>query len=480
MAKPTPIILTMLTLVVAGCVNVESLPDDVQPGATTVVPVERILPYLDLSEDHNHGNASQHRSGWNLDIIGHSILAESYEELGQYNHVVLNGDLAYVSAYRVSPSQEPGLIIVDVADPTNPVVLGSVTNPDTTPIDVFLSDDGRYAFLASHRLENGVVALPSSCTGTPAMNVCAPFLPYGVQIVDVQDPTNPQIVGSYTSAPAGAHTVKYHEIGGEGYVFIASYGFTSFNRIVAGVEIARFVEDPDGAHLEFVSRYTMGSPPTEGRSFVHDMWVEEHPVTGDLLMYVSHWDSGVRVVDVSDPAMPREIAAWDDFDAAIYGNIHFARPYPELIDGVHITVAAPEYGSAEHAGKFWILDTTDPTAPKTLGQWTVPGDPFSDSNYRYSPHNFDFKDGLMVYAHYHGGVWVMDISDSANWSDPKPVAFRFTVPDEDVILPDDAPRVWNAVFREDGRIVASDITSGLYVLEIGTRAPGAPPYEGLV
>lgn len=444
------------------------------------LPLHALLPHMDRSESHDHANASQHAdAGWNLDVTAWTPHTDDLADLGRYNHVAVHGGHAFVSAYQVPPTMEPGLIVVDLADLST---VATWTSDFLTPIDVHLTADGRHAAVAGHRLQG--VALPdaaSACTGadTPLRPVtaCTPFAPSGVQVLDVSDPTAPQEVARWTSAPSGSHTVKLATIGGETYLFAASYGFSYVDRLASTVEVLRLdASAPDG--LEHVTRF-FPSEPSGGRVFVHDMWVEKHPVTGDTLLYVAYWDGGVVIADVDDPAEPEEIAQWDGFDRAEYGNIHFARPMPTLLNGVHITVLTPEFQSAGHSGETYFLDTTDPASPSLLATWTVPGDPEIPGGYLYSPHNHDFtEDGLMTMGHSHAGVWLFDLVPLTEGADqPRVLGYRVTAPPADARdHVNRAGSVWHGAFTPDGRIAASDSATGLYLLEIGSREPGEPPY----
>jgi hypothetical protein len=42
------------------------------------------------------------------------------------------------------------------------------------------------------------------------------------------------------------------------------------------------------------------------------------------------------------------------------------------------------------------------------------------------------------------------------------------------------PNVWNALWLGNGKLAASDITTGLYIMELKTPEPGPPPYADLV
>lgn len=477
-------LLTLVAVALAGCLGGPSDPGDAAGAAGTGMgdlSLIDLLPHMDRSDDHDHANASQHvHAGWNLETVGWTPHTDDVGEMGAYNHVDVHGDHAFVSAYAVPPTMDPGLVVVDLDDMST---LSRWTSDFLTPIDVHVSADGRLAAVAGHRLLGaGLPSEANVCTGVPTplrpVTACTPFAPAGIQVLDVSEPAAPTEVARWSSAPSGAHTVKLADVAGETYAFVASYGFSYADRTVSAVEVLRLdASAPDG--LVHVARF-LPSEPSGGRVFVHDMWVEPHPATGDTLLYVSYWDGGVVIADVDDPSDPQEIAQWDGFDRADYGNIHFARPMPALIDGVHLTVLTPEFSSSPHSGETYFLDTTDPADPKLLGTWTVPGDPEIPGGYLYSPHNHDFtEDGLMVMGHSHAGVWVFDLRpmvvDGA--AEPQVLGYRVPVPPEDVR--DEIGRagsVWHGTFTDDGRIAVSDSRTGLYLMEIEAMEPGDPAY----
>lgn len=485
----------LLASAFAGCITTGG--EGAVPIDLTSAPgIEKLLPFLDLAEDHNHSDPLQHQASWNVEMLAWEPFTKDHTKLGRYNHFAVHGDFAFVSVYGAPPDLKPGMLVADIRDPTHPKHIGSYATDWTTPIDVALTEDGKYAALAGHRYSGATV--PSrpdgvdACTTVPIpgrpLQACNPYVPAGVELIDVSDPTKPALLARYDSAPSGAHTVKVATIGGELYVFIGSYGTSYVNRQASGVEIAKF--DAVAKQIVPVTRFLASEPSYDG-VFVHDMFVAKHPKTGEWLLYVAYWDGGVVIANVDVPASPRQIAAWKDFDATTYGNIHFVRPMKTLVDGKHYTVAAPEYGSAKHSGESYVLDTTDPTKPKLLARWHLPGDPPSPSGYMHSPHNFDLtSDGLMVIAHYHGGVWVLDLRPVfAGSPNPKEIGYVFTVPSptEAIGIAQASggagaftPNVWNALWLGNGKLAASDITTGLYFMELKTPEPGAPPYADLV
>ena len=470
MPRVRPLLVIALLSLAAGCVSPGADVDALNAPRTAI----DALPHLELSDAHDHKDRASHAIAWNVELVGHDPIAPSLAELGRYNQVVVVGQTAYVSTYHLANGSAPGLAVLDLSG-GDPVLVGTLETPDMTPIDVFPSPDGKHVFLAGHA--DNRLPLPNACTGLPQANVCVPFVPAGVHMVNVEDPAAPRLVATYASFPSGAHTVKAHEIGGEVFVFIASYGFSTAGRVASSVEIARV----DGDRIVPVSHFLakrMSGTDGAARTFVHDMWVEAHP-DGRTLLYVAYWDGGVVLADVGDPANPKEVADWRDFDAATFGNVHFVRPVG-VIGERHVTLATPEYNQAEHAGEAYVLDTTDPAAPMLLAKWTLPGNPVNDGGYRFSPHNFDPRGSMVAYAHYHGGVWVLDLADP---EEPVVKAYVFPTVPEDAGVPntaEDAPNVWNVVWTEDGSLVASDIGTGLYRYRMVDDAPGTPPYEAFL
>ena len=470
MSRTVLALVVLSSLVVAGCVAPAA--QDVERQSA---PLATALPHLELGDAHDHKDHASHRVAWNAERLGWHPVAPDVAQLGRYNHVSRHGDLAFVTAYFLSKGGAPGLAVYDVSG-DEPALLGTLETPDITPIDVWPSPDGTKVFLAGHR--DNRAALPTlpgeQCAGTPLLTVCKPFVPSGVVMVDVTDPSAPKRLSTYTSAPSGAHTVKVHEVDGALHVFIASYGFSYLDRVLSGVEILKV----EGDEMKPVSRFfaeRASGVSSEGTAFVHDIWIEEF-TDGRPLMYVAYWDGGVVIADVSDPAKPVEVADWSDFDAKLYGNIHFVRPVG-VIDGRHVTMAAPEFGSAEHAGEMYILDTTDVAAPKLLSKWTLPGDPVNDGGYRFSPHNFDPRGSLVAYAHYHGGVWVLDLAVPET-----PVVKSYFFPAVPEGTPEfesveDAPIVWAAIWTERGTLLASDMGTGLHHWRMVSDDAGTPPYE---
>jgi hypothetical protein len=239
------------------------------------------------------------------------------------------------------------------------------------------------------------------------------------------------------------------------------------------VYIAQLVRDALGARLEVRGVYEVTDPPPAGKIyFPHDSFIERHPITGKLLLYVAYWDAGVRIVDISDLTQPREIAAYHDFAPSKLAQMHDVKTFPALLNGRHVTAAAPEIVTAPEHGQMTFFDTTDPASPKKLGYWTLPGSAVVDSPFDFSPHVFDTDaQGHVVIGHYHAGVWLIDAHDPTNAT-----TLGYYFPHEERPgYRGMQPNVWGARFFR-GLVVATDGPTGLYFLKPDDGIlTGAPP-----
>ena len=213
-----------------------------------------------------------------------------------------------------------------------------------------------------------------------------------------------------------------------------------------------------------------------------------------MLDYVAFWDGGLRIADVTDPANPVEVGAFD-YDGPADGNCcaHDAKPTPSG----NWTYLEDEHGAGSPSGVH-ILDTsscdgTSYCTPLKVSSWSIaghqsegaaangfngfyrhghpgngPGGAFVRTFFNYDAHNLDRlgEDRLLV-ANYSMGIRLVDTSDKAN---PREIAFY---------LPNgsraDACRTkecfisrqrmtWGAYFGSDGLIYASDMVLGMVIV----------------
>jgi hypothetical protein len=220
------------------------------------------------------------------------VLAAAYNTSGIAYGVTIDGDYAYVA------DDVGGLVVIDITDPTNPTLAGSYDTPGYA-YDVAIAGD--YAYMADY--DAG-----------------------GLQIIDVTDPTNPALAGSYDT-PGSARALK---LAGD-YAYVADYG--------SGLQVID-ISDP-------TSPVIAGVYDTPGSA----VGVE---LAGNYA-FVADYDFGIQVIDISDPTNPTLAGSYDTPNYA----------WDVAISGDHA------YVSDNHSGIHW-LDVFDPTNPALIDSYDTP------------------------------------------------------------------------------------------------------------
>ncbi len=203
-------------------------------------------------------------------------------ELDGAHDVYLVGNLAYVLA-----TDDDGLDIIDVSDPTNPTHLGSIDDTLCGPAceldgahDIQIV--GQYAYIASYD-DNGV------------------------EILNISNPANPTHVASIDDAACDAANGGRCELGGAvaievvgQFVYVAGWDDD-------GVEILEIPDlaNPTLIHKGSIDDALCGSPcELDG---AHDI-----QIVGQYAYVSSTGDDGVEILDIFNPTSPTHKASIDD------------------------------------------------------------------------------------------------------------------------------------------------------------------------
>jgi len=249
-----------------------------------------------------------------IDITNPSnpLFASSYDSSGSGQDVFILGGYAYYLSDYAS-----GLQIIDISDPLEPMLTGNCPT-SFPPKDVFVS--GNYAFVAN--------------AGS-------------FEIIDISDKTNPFSVwesdGSISSALSVHVSGDYAYLGGGGYSQQRRFGeFHILN-----------VSDPSNPVIVFHHGWTWG--PIVNSVFV----LENHA-------YVCSYDDppsdGIHIMDVSDPQVPTVIGVYDT-------------PYESrsaYVSGNYAYVTCTD--TDNDLGCLQVLDVSDPANPTLSGNYDIDGD----------------------------------------------------------------------------------------------------------
>ena len=227
----------------------------------------------------------------------------------------------------------------------------------------------------------------------------ADYTPGGMVIINVSDPTNPRVLGSYfDSGMLRKVDVK------DGIAYIANYQ--------GGLEVVN-VTDP--------------SNPTRIYHYASSQTLMDVQVEGNFA-YVADWNRGLIILDISDPANIVEEGQYMIGGACVHVKVEGNRAYimdhhndysgiaivdisdpsnpsflgayaPSGVDLWNPVVRGDYMYVGDHSGgtnQFFILDVSDPSQIQEAGRYTSRGMTsfFIDGNFLYSA-NWD--KGLEIY-----------------------------------------------------------------------------------
>lgn len=395
-----------------------------------------------------------------------------------YSSVVVDTDrhVAYMSAAFTSQ----GVAVIDIHDPANPALANVLGNPppndannQTSPSDVDLV--GRY-LLVSYRPAFGLAAFK------------------GVSVYDISgDPYHPIHLRDIPFSDCGLESSQLDpEVEtGRPYAYCNAHCLLDPRVFVVNILTGSILGS-------FVGPEPFGCPPfpCAEENAPHEAMVQRHPRSGRVLDYVGYWDSGLRIIDVTDPAHPTEVGAFDYGPGTPYRNAHGAVVTPSA-NWVYVgdELAFDDRGGI-HLFDASSCDGTIHCTPTQVGFWQALG-----QGVQAPPENafvqflaFDVhnltplgENGLLV-ANYDLGIRLLDVTDKSN---PEEISFYLpnNVGGE---TPGGPPfvtgrRTYVAVRGNDGLIYASDLNLGFFVVRLNPQTVlpagafghgAAPPPDG--
>jgi hypothetical protein len=396
--------------------------------------------------------------GFGLALGGVGSASAQLEPVGSYDpgtaglNASVSGldGVAYLGSWgSASSCPAVGVRLVDVTNPAAPVPLGSAAAyPGTSAEHVAALRMASWAF-------DGSVLLAGiqRCGGRGGIG--------GLAVWDVSDPSNPREL-SYlpvSSGAAGVHEFGLGRLGDRWYAYLA----VPFSDLSDGMGDLRVVDFTDPANPVQVATWSAqrdaGLPVGRGEqcgpycrgrdsaAYVHSVTVSPD----GRLAYLSYWDLGMIVLDVSEPSAPRFVGRFAE-PADAEGNTHSVA----IAHNGDLALVADET-MAPPWGHLRLLDLQDPAEPVQIGMFETPssnaGRPGGPLTW-YSIHHplVDDRDSNRAYlAWFSDGVRVVDITNGT-----APVELASWVPPQN-------PLVWNVALMGDLLLVA-DINNGLYVL----------------
>ena len=380
---------------------------------------------------------------------------------------------AYLSSFRGREGcPARGVRVVDVRNPRRPAVVA------------------RFGSVKGTWTEKTIVRRVSTPAFTgdlavTSMQACVPTAWAGFGLYDVTNPRRPKQLALVRTQPRGSHEIWLGIAGRRAFVYTAIIRseVLSAPDYDAQRRTATRPGEPD------FRIYDVSSPRKPRRVGGWGAWreLDVHPNAGigrDRLAanlvhsvitnpagtraYLSYWDLGTVILDISSPAAPRYLGR-TTFEGDELGNAHSAAVSPQetLLVETHET----------NGGTATLWNIADPAAPARLGTVElsdqllrqgrrgeeverVQGLDLSDS-----VHDAKLQGGHAFFSWYRQGVVAADVSDPAA---PRVVA-RFLPPPtrdaEGMFCPSgrSCRAVWG-VYATPDYVLASDIVGGLWIL----------------
>lgn len=276
-----------------------------------------------------------------LTPLGHTDLGNS----GFNGNVWVHNGFAYVGAYGSSSAcPASGVRIVDVSDPANPrPVAVAAALPGSSQEDV------RVRPLSTPAFSGDLLAVGIQHCGRAGQG--------GLALVDVTDPRHPATLSFFSTDPGvGVHELDLTQ---QGERMLALLAVPSSERSSGAGEF-RIVDVSDPRHPKLLSSWgagkALGIDLSGGIGCNHQIFDHSARASADgRRAYLSYWDAGEIVLDISDPTAP-QLLSWIRYPPGEEGETHSvaeAQGGNELLiadesgifgppRGLHLRVDAPD------------------------------------------------------------------------------------------------------------------------------------------
>ncbi|HUS30934.1 MAG TPA: hypothetical protein VMZ53_20630 [Kofleriaceae bacterium] len=391
-----------------------------------------------------------------FELVGHTDLGGR----GMNSAIAIAGDTAYVGS-RIDGKP---ILIVDIADPANPTVVGEIG----TPLEGLPGMSSRELRVVG----NTLVVMNLQCS--PSLHGCATSAGEveNLRFFDITDPRAPVVRASYpVQGTSQMFPRSPHEMflwrdpadASRSLIYLAAPGVPSLEVIDVATATNVLRWDP----------YAQGGVPKGGaNNILHSIAISDDGKSA----YLSHQVAGLFVVDLT--SFPTLTTLTPAANAPKFGAMgpHSAVPVPGR--SLLVTteeVYPPPFGAGCPWGHLRMVDIADPTRPMLLGEYKLAeNDPACAADgpmIAFTSHNATVTHDLAIVTWYAGGLQAVDISDPANPTQlaefrPEPLA---AVAVEDPGLGGSHVEMWSYPIIKDGLIYVVDVRNGLYVMRYRGR-----------
>ncbi|NKB71721.1 MAG: T9SS type A sorting domain-containing protein [Candidatus Latescibacteria bacterium] len=332
---------------------------------------------------------------FNMELMGQLPLGDVgriTEPINTDQGVLATSDLAVAGGYVYMGGFDHALHIVDIAEPTQMRQVARVETPAAV-WDIKVAGDLAALGVQSHSSNFGLV------------------------LVDISDPTAPQIWSQLQALGwRGVHNIYLDQQ----RAYLAHSVVLTADRTGLGISVVD-ISDPAAPFISGGWQHASFS------NVVHDIFIR------DDIGYASDFFSGLALLDLADPDNPRTLASLP------------------IAEGTHSAFSTGQYVYFNQEFGGWgrplrVADITHPEEPRQLDVFRPQQTP---QRTIVGPHNPFVQDGLLYWAYYDAGVRIFDLADPE-----KPVEIGYYP----------SAQAWGAQPHGDGLVYVADSFAGLLAL----------------
>ena len=277
-------------------------------------------------------------------------------------------------------------------------------------------------------------------------------VPGSILVYDLSNAAKPAFRSRFTNANtnAGVHTAEVQRVSGQLHAFLSTDRGEGTSKLV-------IVDLTDPASPREVFARDMGLP------FIHDVHVR------DGILFTMLWNDGVEIFDVGGGGRGGSVGSPVSISKLlpVGGRVHNGWWYHEPSGQkryLFLGEEGPGTGPASSSGDIHVIDVSNLSAPREVAFYNVPG---------AGAHNFWMNEsrGILYAAYYNGGVRAIDVrGDLGSCSnDEKGSDGRCDLVKMDREIATGLLDAGTTVFvwgvqLAGGRVYASDMFSGLWIL----------------
>lgn len=362
-----------------------------------------------------------------------------------------------------------GITVIDVRDPKNPKTVNFLPCPPNTRALHLQTHGDLLLAVNAPSMWAMQVSEKAYFSQSPADLLKGQEAKYttGMRFYDISRPEAPREIAFMPTDGVGPHRIWY--VGGR-YAYVSIHFSDFTDHVLAIVDMA------EPTRPQVVGKYWLpgmwsggGETPTWPKG---KRYALHHALVAGNLAYAAWRDGGFTVLDVGDPTRPT-LVSHRNLDPPFGGGTHSPLPLPDR--NLAVVADEPNFANCSQGFRYiWIFDVRVPANPVSISTLPLPAEAdYCAKGGNFGAHNLwenrpgAFQSSRLIFAtYYNAGVRAYDID---NPFQPREVGYFVPPNPERMFDPrPDRPRVThsNDCFVDtEGVMYLTDANAGLTILQ---------------